>query len=141
MSEETITPTKPRWTMLVIFLLLGTCLILYAIFTSQNETSRRTSAPAAAPAAITVKYELTGTVYRVSLTLENDTNGMEQGDFNIPYEHTWKNFEHGDFVYISAQALTNGKLTCQIKVNNTIIASATSNGKYQIATCSANIGE
>ena len=89
---------------------------------------------------IGVRYVITGDKTQgASITLENDTGGTEQGDFKVPYCNTLTSFNSGDFLYISAQNLGSGEITCQIYAYSKVIAQATSNGQYAIATCSTSL--
>ncbi len=78
-----------------------------------------------------VRYVLTGVnVSAASLTLQNASNGTEQGDFTIPYCRIFSDFKGGDFVYISAQILQgSGSLTCKIYDGNNVISEASATGK------------
>jgi hypothetical protein len=142
MSEQTDTPKKSDSRLVIVLAIIGLCLIIIAVMLGSGKSRSDNYRPAGttAPETYTVVYELTG-ISSASLTLENDTNGTEQSDFRLPYKKTWYKFVYGDFVYISAQALIGGNLTCTISVNGKVIATATSNGKYQIASCSARVGD
>lgn len=94
-----------------------------------------------AESGVGVRYHLSDkNVGTVSLTLENDSGGTEQMDEHSPYCRTFTGFEHGDFVYISAQITGGtGELTCRIWYQDKVIAEATAKGEYKIATCSGQI--
>lgn len=87
-----------------------------------------------------IRYVLTGdNVTSASLTLQNDQNGTEQGDYLIPYCRILTDFKDGDFLYISAQITAGkGELTCKIYDGKTLISQATASGTHSIATCSTN---
>lgn len=76
-------------------------------------------------------------VSAVSVTLENDTNGTEQGDYKLPFCIPYSNFKSGDFLYISAQIIQgNGNIECVIYDGDKVIAQSRASGRASIATCS-----
>lgn len=81
-------------------------------------------------------------VSEVSITLTNDTNGTEQGDYVVPYCRTFSNFSSGDFLYLSAQIILPttgaGSITCKIYDGSKVISQGTASGFPSIATCSTN---
>ena len=121
-----------------------------AYFAGQNDTTTtptRTQTPSAG--SITVKYEVTGTDtcspacrLRADLTLENDSGGTDQHDnMALPYSTTWRGFEPGDFLYISAQNQgETGTLSCAIYVNGAKVFTASASGAYSICTASGAVG-
>ena len=93
---------------------------------------------------VAVRYVIMGIgVSGVSITLENDSNGTDQGDYAVPFCDPYNNFYSGDFVYISAQIIepsdTHGSITCRIYYGDEIIAQASANGFASIATCSDSL--
>lgn len=86
-----------------------------------------------------IRYVITGDkVSSVSITQENDTSGTEQGKFALPYCDVFKDFDKGDFLYISAQIESgSGSITCKIYDEEKLISQATASGGFSIATCSA----
>ncbi len=87
-----------------------------------------------------IKYIISGTgVSAVSLTFENDTGGVDQGDYRVPFCKIFNNFQSGNFLYISAQIISgDGSIKCQIYDGNTLIAEANASGFPSIATCSGS---
>ena len=85
-----------------------------------------------------VRYVITGDdVSSVSITLENDTGGTEQGDFVVPYCKVFTGFGNGDFLYISAQITRgSGSIICKIYDGEKIVAQSKASGFPNIATCS-----
>lgn len=81
-------------------------------------------------------------VSAVSLTLENDSNGTEQGDYSTPYCRMFTNFNSGDFLYISAQIIlptsSAGSITCKIYDGSKVISQSFASGYPSIATCSTS---
>jgi|SRR5271157_297023 len=90
-----------------------------------------------------IRYVISGQKYdEVSLTWENDTGGISQGDQMVPLCMTFYNFHSGDFVSISAQITfpteNAGSVECTIYDGNRVIAQATANGFPSIADCSGS---
>ena len=101
----------------------------------------RASQPAQSPldqcalSGVGVRYVIEGS-QTASLTWRNDTNGTEQGDYNLPFCRTFTGFETTDFLYISAQVLGDESITCKIYVGDRVVARAQASGFASIATCS-----
>ena len=75
----------------------------------------------------------------ISVTLQNDSNGTEQGKFVTPYCREFQGFNAGDFLYISAQINSEGfgeQVECIIYDENQIVSQSTASGFASIATCS-----
>jgi hypothetical protein len=90
---------------------------------------------------IGVRYVITGTgVEGISITEQNDSNGINQGDFGLPYCNIFMNFSSGDFIYISAQIIYPtdgaGSITCKIYHGDSLLAIGAASGFPNIATCS-----
>jgi hypothetical protein len=85
-----------------------------------------------------VRYVITGKASSVNITQQNDTGGTDQGDYKVPYCDMFTGFHSGDFLYISAQNNGGGSITCKIYSGSSVIAQATANGEYAIATCSTS---
>lgn len=125
---------------IVIVLLLAFLLgILYfrsnfgAKVVSSGGTSSNTSK------LISVRYEITGTAKRVSVTYSNAEGGTEQGDYKVPFSRTFA-MRQGDFAYISAQnGGKSGTVTCQIFFNGVVVKTSTSQGAYKIASCDGSV--
>lgn len=79
-------------------------------------------------------------VSKISITLQNDQGGIEQGEFSLPFCRDFSNFFRGDFLYISAQIIqptqNAGQITCKIYQDNELISQATANDFPSIASCS-----
>lgn len=84
-----------------------------------------------------ISYVITGSnVTGVSITLQNDMGGTEQGDYRLPYCNHMVNFSHGDFLYISAQILGgSGSIECRIVQEGVVLSKAKASGFPNIATC------
>lgn len=90
-----------------------------------------------------VLYRVTGNGRRADVTYENAGGNSEQID---GVEIEWKKgqtMEVGDFVYLSAQSAddTGRTITCEILVNGEVVETATSSGRYVIASCSGRVGD
>jgi hypothetical protein len=88
-----------------------------------------------------VRYIIMGkNVSGVSITLENDSGGSDQGEFGVPYCRTLTQFGSNDFLYISAQIINPtsgaGSIICEIWDGRSRIAKAEASGFASIATCS-----
>jgi hypothetical protein len=93
---------------------------------------------------VTVKYLSSGTAQSASYTVAMPT-GTEQFTGDVPLRMTTgevgkssSDFKHGDFVYESVQAETEGSVTCEITVDGVVISSNTSDGIGAIAQCSGS---
>ena len=79
----------------------------------------------------------------VSLTLQNDSNGTDQGDYRLPLCGTYTGFDPGEFLYISAQIIQPtsgaGKMKCEIWFGSDLISTASASGFANIATCSGTV--
>ena len=86
-----------------------------------------------------VKYLITGTASKVSLTWQNDENGTQQGDYKVPFCSDF-NFFSGDFLYISAQITSEsgGSIECFIYDGDSLISHSEASGFASIATCSGS---
>jgi hypothetical protein len=107
-------------------------------------TSSNTSDCLHSPEGITyIVYisRIEGTVNTISVNWENDNDGIEQGEYLLPFCRNYLDFSSGDFVYISAQILTPstnaGSITCKIYQDNYLIAEAEATGFASIATCNS----
>jgi hypothetical protein len=98
----------------------------------------RSSFDKCAQSGFGVRYVISGNnVSSVSLTMENDMGGTDQGDYKVPFCKSFSGFQLGDFLYISAQINSgSGSIKCQIYSGKTIISEASANGFASIATCS-----
>lgn len=85
-----------------------------------------------------VRYVVIGSKYSsASLTWQNDTNGTEQMDRQLPICFPYSDFVSGDFLYISAQITSNGgTIECYILDGNRTISKSSASGFASIATCS-----
>ena len=120
-------------------------------FLTQTAAPPRTPAPTSTPdnrssfekcaqSGSGVRYVISGkNVSAVSLTFENDTGGTDQGDYNVPVCKTYRGFQPGDFLYISAQITSgSGSIKCQIYDGSILIAEGNASGFASIATCSGS---
>lgn len=84
-----------------------------------------------------VAYVIEGKgVSRVTLTMQNDNSGTNQGEYSVPFCKIFTGFRSGDFLYISAQIVKGGgTIRCRIYDGSQIIASANASGFASIATC------
>jgi len=89
---------------------------------------------------LSVTYEVSAVGYQeddwepdASITYETPT-GTEQSDVDDGWSRTFT-FEQGAFVYLSAQNLTEGYVSCRITVEGTSIANNTARGLFKIASC------
>lgn len=87
-----------------------------------------------------IRYVISGTgVNAVSLTWKNDTNGTEQGDYEVPFCKIYTGFKSGDFLYLSAQIIEPtsgaGTITCSIYNGHDVVAMANASGFPSIASC------
>lgn len=87
-----------------------------------------------------VRYVITGSSgSKVSLTWQNDTGGTEQGEYNLPFCVPFRNFTSSDFLYISAQIISNyGSIRCFIYDESRTISQSGADGFASIATCSGS---
>lgn len=101
---------------------------------------KRTLFEKCAQSGIGVRYAISGeNVSVVSITLENDAGGSDQGDYKVPFCRKYRDFQTGDFLYISAQISTgSGNIKCQIYDGSTLIAEGNASGFASIATCSGS---
>lgn len=83
-----------------------------------------------------VYYILRGDAKSVSVTWENDTSGVSQGDYGLPFCVTLPNKKSGDYLYISAQIISGERVECLIYDDERRIAQASASGQANIATCS-----
>ena len=98
-----------------------------------------------------VRYEVTSKVYdayypnipfnsKVSLTLKNQGDNTEQySSIDSPYSYQLQ-AKKGQFLYIAAQAEedNDATVTTKIYVNNQLFKTATSKGRFVIATASGS---
>ncbi|MDI6872504.1 MAG: MmpS family transport accessory protein [Bacillota bacterium] len=93
------------------------------------------------PAAINVKYEVTGTASIVSVTYYNRDGGISQeNNVAVPWSYSFDTTESGKFVYVAAQNMTDsGAVTVTIYKNGAVFKTATSSGAYVIAMASGTL--
>lgn len=91
---------------------------------------------------VLVEYFIDGTAVSASITTQTPTGTSQQANVDVPLTTTSGGrglracFDHGEFVYISAQNDgSTGNLQCRIDVEGVTISSNTSSGAYSIATC------
>ena len=88
-----------------------------------------------------VTYRVTGSPGATAdVTYENEGgNGEQQDGVRLPWTKTYQ-MEYGDFMYISAQILIDGRIKCEIMVDGKVAETAESTGRYVIASCSGSAG-
>lgn len=89
-----------------------------------------------------VKYAVTGTAKKVSITIENENGGTSQfSDVSVPWSYTFPvKKKPGTFVYVSAQNEgSSGSVTVKIYRDGKVFKSSTSSGAYVIATASGTL--
>ena len=106
---------------------------------SKSTTTTRSSSPTSQPTMRKVEYIVTSTISEYGITYNNQDGNTEQHDIRVREWSKTVTVRSGYFAYISAQIGGNGKITCQIKLDGVVVESATSNGKYVIATCSGSV--
>lgn len=91
---------------------------------------------------VTVTYHVRGNADSVDITVETPTGTQQASDRALPLRMGSESglaitgFLPGDFVYISAQATSDGSITCTIENSaGEVIAENTSQGEFSIATC------
>jgi hypothetical protein len=141
------TDVKPKsnsnlilWSAIVIFILAALWLA------SSDSDGEARSIPTPFPTEdvnYEVLYRVTGNGRLADVTYENRSGNAEQvDDIEIPWQRGQR-MEAGDFVYLSVQSGDNASrtITCQIEVNGRVVESATSSGRYVIASCSGSVGD
>ena len=86
-----------------------------------------------------VKYEVTGSAKKVSITIENDNGGTSQfSDVSVPWTYNFADRKkEGTFVYVAAQNQgETGTVTTTIYKDGKVFKTSTSSGAYVIATAS-----
>lgn len=87
-----------------------------------------------------VVYLLYGSATKASITWINQTNGMQQGEWGVPFCYAYDGFQSGNVASIVAQIQSSGgDLTCEILSNDQTIAKAHSTGFASLATCYSGI--
>jgi hypothetical protein len=120
---------------LIACALVGLLLMWSAL--SSPSTSTSTGRPSS---TYSVRYYVSGTADRASLTLENQSGNTEQITVDLPWSKELT-LEYGDFMYISAQNEDDrGTINCAISVNTITVEQASSNSAYGIASCSGSVG-
>src|SRR3990170_2002420 len=115
--------------MLVLFALVALVMIVFVISPIVSGYNHVMSLPPAKPqysapkkTTVGVTYEITGSADAVSITLENSTNGIDQGDYAVPFRRSAEFSADTSFLYISAQIIrpTEGypTITCRIIAEN-----------------------
>jgi hypothetical protein len=134
---------KKKGTNWPIILLLGIVLLTFCACVVLWQSGRTLSSlPSATLQATTylVRYRVSGTTSKASLTYQNPQGGTEQTVVDVPWEQLLT-FRRGDFVYLSAQnEQDHGSIVCEIWINGTKWKESTSSGGYTIASCSGSVG-
>lgn len=86
---------------------------------------------------VDVRYSVTGTATRASITYASSSAGTGQtGDVTLPWSFSWT-AKKGDFVYVSAQnAGTSGCVRVEITLDGDVLDSQQSCGEFVIASVS-----
>ena len=92
-----------------------------------------------------IKYEVTGTVSSVNITMQNSEGNTEQlSDVPVPWSKEFTVTPEGVvgyYTYISAQNNGDfGTVIVKIYVDGKVFKTATSNGDYVIADASGSVG-
>ncbi len=140
---QTLHPAiKKEGTNWTIILLLGIVLLTFCACVVLWQFGRTLSSLPSDTLQTTylVRYRVTGTTSRASLTYQNSEGGTEQAVVNVPWDQLFT-FRRGDFAYLSAQnQQDHGSIVCEIWVNGTKWKESTSSGGYTIASCSGSVG-
>jgi len=92
------------------------------------------------PPTYEVKYRVTGTAARASLTYETPSGTEQQQKVKLPWYITF-DATLGQFAYLSAQNEgESGNVIVEILVDGLPWKKATSSGAYSIASCSGSVG-
>ncbi len=119
---------KTSGTTMVLIIILGVIFGCYLIFDQASRSKGHQ-----------VIYEITGNAQNVSITLSNEGDQTEQGNYAVPFKKSYTK-KLGQFVYISAQNLGDfGSVTCTIYIDGAVYKTATSNGAYTIAQCNGMV--
>jgi hypothetical protein len=90
-----------------------------------------------------IKYEVTGDVSSVDITMNNKYDNTEQhADVILPFSYEFT-VPYGEyfFLYISAQNNdSSGSVTTKIYIDGTVEEQSTSSGSYVISTSSTSVG-
>ena len=89
-----------------------------------------------------VKYEISGSVNKVFITIENENGGTSQfSAISVPWTYTFSSRKpKGTFVYVSAQNQgETGTVTVTIYRDGTVFKTSSSTGAYVIATASGSL--
>lgn len=107
--------------------------------TPPSPATRRVSSPTVV-SCCDIEYRVTvpGSG-RASITLTNAGGNTEQHTRFLPFSTEFR-VPPGQFLYISAQSMDDvgQRITCEIVSNGKVIETATSTGRYVIATCSGS---
>lgn len=127
--------SRIRWPILLLAVLLVAC--------SSSGPSNEPSyyRPTTAPVTYAVMYRVAGSPgAKADLTYRNAGGNTEQrSDVFLPWTQTYQ-MQHGDFMYVSAQIKSTGRIKCEISVNYKVVQEAESNGRFVIANCSGSAG-
>lgn len=123
------------------------CFVIYSIGSISPDTgSARSTSPSALStspprvACCDIEYRVTvpGSG-RADITMTNAGGNTEQHSKFLPYSAQF-HVPPGTFLYLSAQSTDDvgQRITCEIVSNGKVIETATSTGRYVIATCSGS---
>jgi hypothetical protein len=87
-----------------------------------------------------VTYRVKGTTDEVILTYRNARDETEQSTIRIPTDSAWSvsfDVSRGRFLYVGAQnARETGSVSCEIWVDEALMAQVTASGAYLTVSCS-----
>jgi hypothetical protein len=93
---------------------------------------------------ITVTYRVTANGYKADATSADadvtyqTPSGTRQDSVTSGWSRTFT-FSTGDFVYLSAQNMASGTVSCTIEVNGQTLSTNASTGEYKIASCDGSV--
>lgn len=150
MTDEPSEPTPIRREWFIIGAVAAVVLVI-VVWISVSDDDDDDSAGAfevpegtlAPPEPLEVRYDVSGTATSADITIETPTGTSQQNGVDVPLVRKsdgergliFTGFAPGDFVYISAQNQGFGDITCSIHVNDVLISTNTSSGRFAIATC------
>lgn len=138
---------------------IAACVALSLVGACSNEgepaagEQSATAAPVVDASPVEVVYKVDGVgTDRASLTAKMPTGTEQAANAELPLRSekpeqpgvyqpgVYLTMQAGDFAYISAQNVkANGRVTCQIIVDGSVISENTASGGYAIATCEGTV--
>ena len=125
---------KSAWALIAVLAVVA--LILVCGLSRRSSSGVSLAPKIAAPTTHEITYELSGSTYKASITIENEHENTEQHDVKLPYSKSFTSKSPSQFLYISAQKEDKaGTLTCKILVDGISVSEATTTAEYGIASC------